>query len=94
MSDATINAALRRLGYTKEAMTAHGFRHIASTRLHELGWNPDAIERQLGHKALGIRSVYNKAEHMAVRRRMMQAWSDYLDGLRAGANVTSIRRAS
>jgi integrase len=92
MSDATINAALRRLGYNKETMTAHGFRHMASTRLHELGWNPDAIERQLGHKAQGIRSVYNKAEHMAERRKMMQSWADYLDGLRIGADIVPIRR--
>jgi integrase len=82
MSDATINAALRRLGYDKETMTAHGFRHLASTRLHELGWNPDAIERQLGHKAQGIRSVYNKAEHISERRKMMQSWADYLDVLK------------
>jgi len=94
MSDATINAALRRLGYDKETMTAHGFRHMASTGLHELGWNPDAIDRQLGHKAPGIRAVYNKAEHLAERRRMMQAWADYLDGLRAGAGIEPIKRVA
>lgn len=94
MSDATINAALRRLGYDKTTMTAHGFRHMASTRLHALGWNPDVIERQLGHKAQGIRSVYNKAEHMAERRKMMQAWADYLDGLREGAQVVPLQKSA
>jgi integrase len=90
MSNVTINAALRRLGYDGETMTAHGFRHMASTLLNELGWNPDAIERQLSHKGHGVRAVYNKAEYMAERKKMMQAWADYLDGLRSGATVTPI----
>jgi integrase len=85
MSDNTVNAALRRLGYTKADMTGHGFRHMASTRLHELGWAPDIIERQLSHKDPTIRGVYNKAEHLPERRKMMQAWADYLDGLRLAA---------
>ncbi len=91
MSNVTINAALRRLGYDGETMTGHGFRHMASTLLNELGWNPDAIERQLSHKGRGIRAVYNKAEYLAERKKMMQAWADYLDGLRSGASVTPIR---
>jgi integrase len=94
MSDNTINAALRRLGYDKETMTGHGFRHLASTRLNELGWNADVIERQLSHKEPGVRGVYNKAEHLPERRKMMQAWADYLDGLRTGANVIRIRRSA
>lgn len=92
MSNATINAALRRLGYDRETMTGHGFRHMASTLLNELGWNPDAIERQLSHKGQGMRAVYNKAEYMEERRRMMQAWTDYLDTLKQGNHVVPIRK--
>jgi integrase len=86
MSDNTVNAALRRIGYTTEDMTGHGFRHMASTRLNELGWSPDAIERQLSHRDQNeIRGTYNLAQYLDERRKMMQAWSDYLDGLRTGA---------
>jgi len=92
MSNATINAGLRRLGYDSETMTGHGFRHTASTLLNELGWNPDAIERQLSHKGQGVRAVYNQAEYLAERRKMLQSWADYLDGLRNGARVVPIRR--
>jgi len=91
MSDNTINAGLRRLGYDKTAMTGHGFRHMATTLLNELGFNPDAIERQMSHKEPGVRGVYNKATHMPERREMMQAWADYLDSLRDGrTNVVPI----
>lgn len=94
MSENTINAALRRLGYSKDEMTAHGFRSMASTRLNELGWHRDAIERQLAHAERdAVRAAYNYAEHLPERRRMMQAWADYLDGLRQGAKVTPIRQA-
>lgn len=93
MSENTVNAALRRLGYSKEEMTGHGFRHMASTRLNELGFNPDAIERQLSHKDRdAIRGTYNLAQYMAERKSMMQAWSDYLDGLRAGGSIVAMRR--
>jgi integrase len=93
MSDNTVNAALRRLGYDKETMTGHGFRHMATTLLNELGFNPDAIERQMSHKEPGVRGVYNKAEHLPERRRMMQAWADYLDSLRNSAGkVVPIRQ--
>lgn len=93
ISENTLNAALRRLGYTKEQMTGHGFRHMASTRLNELGWNPDAIERQLSHRDRNtIRGTYNQAQYLEERRRMMQAWADYLDGLKAGADVMPIKR--
>ncbi|TAN03498.1 MAG: DUF4102 domain-containing protein [Rhodanobacteraceae bacterium] len=93
MSENTVNAALRRLGYTTEQMTGHGFRHMASTRLNELGWNPDAIERQLSHRDRdSIRGTYNLAQYMDERRRMMQAWADYLDALKQGSNVVPIRK--
>jgi integrase len=94
MSDNTLNAALRRLGYTTDDMTAHGFRGMASTLLNEQGcWNRDAIERQLAHGERDeVRAAYNYAEYLPERRRMMQAWADYLAGLRAGANVIPIKR--
>jgi integrase len=88
MSENTVNAGLRRLGYAKDEMTGHGFRSIASTLLNEQGWHRDAIERQLAHaERNNIRAAYNFAEHLPERRKMMQAWSDYLDGLKAGADV-------
>ena len=93
MSDNTVNGALRRLGYSKEQMTGHGFRHMASTLLNELGWNPDAIERQLSHRDRDeVRGTYNLAQYMAERREMMQGWADYLDALKTGANVVPIRK--
>lgn len=93
MSNNTVNAALRRLGYTTDQMTGHGFRTLASTLLNEQGWSPDAIERQLAHAPRNkVRAAYNRAELLGERRRMMQAWADYLDGLKAGANVVPIRR--
>ncbi len=88
MSENTVNAGLRRLGYAKDEMTGHGFRSIASTLLNEHGWHRDAIERQLAHaERNNVRAAYNFAEHLPERRKMMQAWADYLDGLRAGAEV-------
>ena len=92
MSENTLNAALRRLGYAKDQMTGHGFRSMASTLLNEQGWNRDAIERQLAHAERdNVRAAYNYAEHLGERRRMMQAWADYLDGLKHGSNVIAIR---
>jgi integrase len=91
MSDNTLTAALRRMGYSKEEMTVHGFRSMASTLLNEQGWNRDAIERQLAHSERDkVRAAYNYAEHLPERRRMMQAWSDYLDGLRKPAKVVAL----
>jgi integrase len=82
MSDNTINAALRRLGFAKDEMTGHGFRSMASTLLNEEGWNRDAIERQLAHGERDkVRGAYNYAELLPERRKMMQWWADYLDGL-------------
>ena len=84
MSENTINAALRNLGYDKNQMTGHGFRSMASTLLNEQScWHPDAIERQLAHvERNNVRAAYNYAEYLDERRRMMQAWADYLDDLR------------
>lgn len=93
-SENTLNAALRRLGYSKEEMTAHGFRALASTNLNEQGYPPDVIELQLAHAERNkVRAAYNRAQRLVERRKMMQAWSDYLDGLRAGAKVVPIKRA-
>lgn len=95
LSENTLNAALRRLGYSTEQMTGHGFRHMASTRLNELGWNPDAIERQLAHRDRNaVRASYNWAQYAEERTRMMAAWGDYLDALRTGANVVAIRKTA
>jgi integrase len=95
MSENTINLALRRMGYSNEEMTGHGFRSMASTTLNEQGWHPDLIELQLAHaERNAVRAAYNKAQRLPERRKMMQAWADYLDGLREGANVVPFRRAS
>jgi integrase len=92
MSENTLNAALRRLGYGSDEMTAHGFRSMAATRLNEMGFRADAIERQLAHaESNKVRDAYTaQAQYLAERRKMMQAWADYLDGLRVGAHVLPI----
>lgn len=83
LSENTVNAALRRLGYDRGQQTAHGFRSMASTRLNEMGFKPDWIERQLAHSDPdNIRGIYNAAMWLPQRRKMMQAWADYLDELR------------
>ncbi|MFC3336794.1 tyrosine-type recombinase/integrase [Flavobacterium palustre] len=89
MSDNTINAALRRLGYGKEEMTGHGFRALAATLLNEMGsWNPDAIERQLAHaEGNSVRRAYARGQYWDERVKMMQHWSDHLDQLRDGATI-------
>jgi integrase len=89
MFENTVNAALRRLGYSQEEMTAHGFRAMAATLLNEMGiWNPDAIEKQLAHLDTSmVRRAYTRGEYWDERVRMMQHWSDYLDQLRDGANI-------
>ncbi|MES9942094.1 MAG: integrase arm-type DNA-binding domain-containing protein [Candidatus Thiodiazotropha sp. 6PLUC2] len=93
MSENTVNAALRRLGYTKEEMTGHGFRSMASTILNEQGWHRDAIERQLAHaERNSVRAAYNYAEHMPERIKMMQWWADYLDNLKTGAEIIPINK--
>jgi integrase len=87
MSDNTILAALRRMGYDKDEMSGHGFRAMASTILHEQGWPSDFIERQLAHaERNSIKAAYNYAQHLPERKRMMQEWADYLDQLKGDDN--------
>lgn len=94
MSENAVLAALRRMGYTTDEMTGHGFRSMASTLLNEQGFNRDAIERQLAHaERNGVRAAYNYAEYLPERKRMMQAWADYLASLAKGANVINIKAA-
>jgi integrase len=94
MSDAAINAALRRMGFdTKTEISGHGFRAMARTILHEeLHQKPEVIEHQLAHAvsdALG--SAYNRTKFLKERKAMMQLWADYLDKLKAGAEVIPLR---
>jgi integrase len=93
ISENTVNAALRRLGYAHDEMTGHGFRSMASTLLNEQGWHPDLIELQLAHAERNkVRAAYNRAQRLAERRKMMQAWADYLDELKAGKADTKPAR--
>ena len=92
MSENTVNAALRNLGHSKDEMTGHGFRSMASTMLHEQDWRSEVIERQLAHADRdSVRAAYNYAEHLEERRRMMQAWADYLGKLTKSKNVAAIK---
>lgn len=92
LSENTLGAALRRIGYSSEEMTAHGFRTLASTLLNERGWHPDVIELQLAHKERNkVRAAYNRAQRLEDRRTMMQAWADYLDKLRADRESIPLR---
>lgn len=92
MSENTVNAALRRMGYKRDEMTAHGFRGMASTQLHELGWDSLVIELQLAHKDRNqTRAAYNSSERLAERRKMMEQWGSYVSGMLAGSNVVAIR---
>jgi integrase len=93
LSENTISAALKSLGYSGDVIQPHGFRHTAATMLAELGWNTEAIDRQLSHKEKGVKGVYQKAQYLDERRRMMQAWADYTDGLRTGAQVIPFKAA-
>jgi integrase len=95
MSENTINAALRYLGYDGNTITGHGFRAMARTVLDEvLGFRPDYIEHQLAHAVRDpLGRAYNRTAHLAERKKMMQAWADYLDSLRLNANVVPIRKA-
>jgi integrase len=86
MSEATINAAIRRMGYEKNQMCAHGFRGMASSVLNEKGFNRDWIERQLAHSPMDkVRAAYLHTEFLKGRCRMMNWWADYLDGLKDNA---------
>ncbi len=95
MSENAILVALRTLGYDNDQMTGHGFRSMASTLLNEQGWNRDAIERQLAHAERDeIRAAYNYAQHLPERRKMMQAWADFLDELKAGGDIIPFRKVA
>ena len=93
MSENTINAGLRRLGYSSDEMTAHGFRAMASTLLNESGkWSPDAIERALAHADNDkVRAAYHRGAHWKERVMMAQWWSDHLDQLRKGGDVIALQ---
>ena len=92
MSENTIRAALRRMGYSNDEMTAHGFRAMARTIMVEkLNVTPDVIEAQLAHGKSGpLGMAYDRAEYMDQRRAMMSLWADYLDRLRVGAQVIAM----
>lgn len=92
MTATTINRSLERMGYGGQ-FSAHGFRSTASTLLHEMEFSSDLIERQLAHSDRNkSRASYNQAQHLPKRREMMQAWADFLDGLKAGGKVIPISR--
>lgn len=93
MSENTINAALRGMGYGKEVMTGHGFRAMARTIMDEvLGERVDLIEHQLAHAVKDPNGrAYNRTAHLPARRAMMQRWADYLDSLRNGAEIIPLR---
>jgi len=85
LSENSITAGLRRMGYDGSTMTWHGFRSTASTLLNERGYHPDLIELQLAHAERNkVRAAYNRAQRLPERRLMMQWWADYLDALKAG----------
>jgi integrase len=93
MSNNTMLYALYRMGYHKRA-TVHGFRALASTTLNEMGFEPDWIERQLGHDGRNkVRAAYNHATYLPKRRAMMQHWADYLNGLTDSGKVIALHRA-
>lgn len=99
ISDNTVNAALRRLGFSGDEMVAHGFRSMASTCLNEHGWHPDLIELQLAHSERDqSRGAYNRAQRLPERRKMMQWWADHLESLQEGttppSNVVSLKQTA
>ncbi len=96
MSDNAILAAMRRMGIGKDEMSGHGFRAMARTILDEvMGFRPDFIEHQLAHAVKDPNGrAYNRTAHLAERKKMMQAWADYLDKLKAGADVLQFNRAA
>ena len=92
LSENAVRQALRNMGFTNDEMTAHGFRAMARSLLAEMGWKPDAIERQLSHKASGpLGAAYDRAAFLEERKAMMQAWADYLDALRTRGSVVPVR---
>ena len=95
MSENAVNAGLRRMGFEKSEITGHGFRAMARTILDEvLQVRPDYIEHQLAHAVKDPNGrAYNRTAHLVERKKMMQLWADYLEGLKAGAKVIPITRA-
>lgn len=92
MSENAINVAIHAMGFAD--MVGHGWRAVFSTSLNEQGFNPDCIERQLAHTEKNkVRAAYNRGDYLAERKKMMQHWADYLDGLREGADIISIKRS-
>jgi integrase len=97
MSDAAINAALRRMGYnTRTEVTGHGFRAMARTILHEeLHQKPEVIEHQLAHRVPDLLgTAYNRTKFLKERKTMMQEWADYLDQIKVGAEVLPFQRSA
>ncbi|MBI3374988.1 MAG: integrase arm-type DNA-binding domain-containing protein [Betaproteobacteria bacterium] len=97
MSEAAVNAALRRMGYdTRTEITGHGFRAMARTILEEhLGIRPEIVEQQLAHTVRDpLGRAYNRTTHLAERRKMMQTWADYLDSLKRGAQIVPIKKVA
>jgi len=94
MSENTVNAALRRLGFASDEMTGHGFRAMASTLLNESGrWNADAIERSQARKDKDpVRAAYHRGAHWAERVEMAQWWGDYLDTLRESSEFIQLKK--
>ena len=91
-TDNTLAVSLKRLGYGGK-QTCHGFRHLFSTEMNERGYNPDHIEEQLAHRGKDrIRAIYNQANYLEPRKKMMQEWANSIDALRAGANVVAFRK--
>jgi integrase len=94
MSENTVTAALRYMGFDGDTMTGHGFRAMARTVIdEELGFPVDHIEHQLAHAVRDANGrAYNRTSHLPARRKMMQAWADYLDGLRVGTAAAPLSR--
>ena len=94
LSDNALNAVLRKMDFSKEEMTAHGFRAMARTLLdEELEFEHHLIEHQLAHEVRDpLGRAYNRTKHLPQRRKMMQVWADYLDRLKAGAEIIPLRK--
>ncbi len=94
LSKNVLTNLLRNLGYSADVMSAHGFRSSASTILHEQGWNSEIIETQLAHlTGTATSRAYNRSMYLIERKKMMQAWADYLDALKQDENIVPINKA-